>query len=158
MDPGAGHDGRALVPLGRSAHGWPGPDRRRRPDTGRDPPHRRQHRQLPGITAASGRVYPWIQSSPDTRVLYSGPDNSIRRFSWWGTGAQETALARDGIGRSYGSYATYGPGLTIVSGGGSQSVGGINMPYASASIIDTRSGGLQVTPQPRCSTDGASTT
>ncbi|HKX69431.1 MAG TPA: ricin-type beta-trefoil lectin domain protein [Intrasporangium sp.] len=101
--------------------------------------------QLPGITAASGRVYPWIQSSPDTRVLYSGPDNSIRRFSWWGTGAQETALARDGIGRSYGSYATYGPGLTIVAGGGSQSVGGVNVPYASASIIDTRSGGLQVT-------------
>ncbi len=101
--------------------------------------------QLPGITAASGRVYPWMQSSPDTRVLYSGPDDSIRRLSWWGTGAQETGVARDGIGRSYGSYATYGPGLTIVSGGGSQSVGGVNMPYASANIIDTRSGGLQVT-------------
>ena len=55
-------------------------------------------------------------------------------------------VGRDGIGRSYGSYATYGPGLTIVAGGGSQSVGGVNMPYASASIIDTRSGGLQITP------------
>ncbi|MEO6411487.1 MAG: ricin-type beta-trefoil lectin domain protein [Pedococcus sp.] len=102
--------------------------------------------QLTGVTAASGRVYPFIQSAPDGRVLYSGTDNAVRRFTWTGAGSQETAVGRDGINRSYGSYATFGPGLTIVSGGGSSTVNGVAVPYDSATIVDTRSGSPQSTP------------
>ena len=100
-------------------------------------------RQLPGITAPSGRAYPFLQSSPDGRVLNSGSDNSIRRLNWWGTGSLETSISRDGVNRGYGSYATYGPGLTLVTGGGSTTVGGVAVPYNTSSIIDTRAGTLQ---------------
>ena len=100
-------------------------------------------RQLPGITAPSGRAYPFLQSSPDGRVLNSGSDNTIRRLNWWGTGSMEAGIPRDGINRGYGSYATYGPGLTLVTGGGSTTVGGVAVPYNSSTIIDTRAGTLQ---------------
>ncbi|WP_270888226.1 LamG-like jellyroll fold domain-containing protein [Pedococcus sp. 5OH_020] len=99
-------------------------------------------RQLPGITAPSGRAYPFLQSAPDGRVLNSGSDNAVRRLNWWGTGSLEASIGRDGVDRSYGSYATYAPGLTLVTGGGSSTVNGVAVPYSSTSIIDTRSGTL----------------
>ena len=100
-------------------------------------------RQLPGITAPTARAYPFLQSSPDGRVLNSGPDNAIRRLNWWGTGSLETSVGRDGVNRSYGSYAAFGPGLTLVTGGGSTTVGGVAVPYNTSTIVDTRSGTLQ---------------
>ena len=103
-------------------------------------------RQLPGITAPTARVYPWLQSSPDGRVLNTGSDNTIRRLNWWETGSLETSVGRDGINRSYGSYAAYGPGLTLVTGGGSTTVGGVNVPYSSSTIVDTRAGTLATRP------------
>ena len=100
-------------------------------------------RQLPGITAPTARVYPFLQSSPDGRVLNSGPDNAIRRLNWWGTGSLETSVGRDGINRGYGSYAAFGPGLTLLTGGGSTTVGGVAVPHNTSTIVDTRSGTLQ---------------
>lgn len=103
-------------------------------------------RQLTGITSPSGREYPFLQSAPDGRVLHSGPSSSIRRLNWWGSGSLESAVARDMLTRSYGSYATYSPGLTLVTGGGSETVNGIAVPTNTAVIIDTRSGVVQATP------------
>jgi Galactose oxidase-like, Early set domain/Galactose oxidase, central domain len=98
--------------------------------------------ELPGITSPSSRLYPFTQSAPDGRVLHSGSDHLIRRLDWHGSGAMETAVDRDGHDRTYGSYATYAPGLTLVSGGGATPVGGVDVPYASTTIVDTRSGTL----------------
>lgn len=99
-------------------------------------------RTLPGITDPSTRVYPFIQSGQDGRVQLSGTANGIRRLDWSGSGAMEAAVSRDGIDRSYGSYATYEPGLTLVSGGGSTTVGGVAVPHNSNVIVDARGGSL----------------
>lgn len=98
--------------------------------------------QLPGISSPSSRYYPFTQSSADGRVLYSGADNQIRRLDWSLDGAMEPSVGRDGITRDYGSYASYVPGLTLVAGGGSALVDGVAKPYASTTIVDTRSGAI----------------
>lgn len=97
-------------------------------------------RQLSGITSPPDREYPFMQSAPDGRVLHSGPSSSIRRLNWWGFGSTESAVARDALNRRYGSYATYGPGLTLVTGGGSEIVDGVEVPSNTTTIINTRSG------------------
>ena len=99
-------------------------------------------RTLPGITDPSSRVYPFLQSSQDGRVLLSGTANGIRRLDVTGAGSMEAAAARDGIDRSYGSYANYEPGLTLVSGGGSTTVNGAAVPHSSNVIVDVRGGSM----------------
>jgi hypothetical protein len=102
--------------------------------------------QLPGISSPSSRYYPFTQSSADGRVLYSGAENQVRRLDWNLDGAMEPSVGRDGITRTYGSYATYAPGLTLVTGGGSALVDGVAKPYASTTIVDTRSGTITTRP------------
>src|SRR4029453_10793345 len=92
--------------------------------------------ELPGIPSPSSRLSPCTQSAPEGRVLHSGSDHLIRRLDWHGSGAMETAVDRDGHDRTYGSYATYAPGLTLFSGGGATPVGGVDVPYASTTIVD----------------------
>ena len=103
-------------------------------------------RALPGITSPSSREYPFTQSSADGRVLHSGAENQIRRLDWNLDGAMEPSVGRDGITRTYGSYASYAPGLTLVTGGGAALVDGVEKPYASTTIVDTRAGVITTHP------------
>ncbi len=106
--------------------------------------------QRRGITAPSGRLYPFLQSGPDGLVLHSGSGQQIRELRWWKSsgdgGAMDEIRDRDAMDRSYGSYANYLPGRTLVTGGGSEDVGGVQRPTNTAQVIDTRSGDIVTSP------------
>lgn len=93
-------------------------------------------RQLSGVTAYSGREYPFLQSAPDGRALVTGGTSEMRRLAWWQTGSMETAVNRDGINRSYGSFANFLPNKTLVLGGGLSNVGGKQTPEKTSRIVD----------------------
>jgi hypothetical protein len=63
-------------------------------------------------------LYPWLDVAPDGRVLYSGPDETLRMLDASGTGAWETFGQRDSIDRDFGSRAFYAPGKLLIAGGG----------------------------------------
>ena len=62
-------------------------------------------------------LYPWLQAAPNGRTLYFGPDDTINYLDTAGTGAWEELGGRDGIYRTYGSYAMYDIGKILVTGG-----------------------------------------
>ena len=69
-------------------------------------------------TAAYGMpLYPWLLSAPNGRTLYFGPDDMINYLDTAGTGSWQELGARDGIYRTYGSYAMYDIGKILISGG-----------------------------------------
>ncbi len=69
-------------------------------------------------TAVAGTpLYPWLQAAPNGRTLYFGPDDTINYLDTAGTGAWEELGGRDGIYRTYGSYAMFDIGKILVTGG-----------------------------------------
>lgn len=66
-------------------------------------------------------LYPWLQAAPKGQAFYFGPSNSMRYINTAGTGTLGSSLTRDGINRTYGSFAMYDIGKLIASGGGTSS-------------------------------------
>lgn len=66
--------------------------------------------------------YPWIQAAPEGRAFFFGPSNTMRYLDTGGTGTWGSSLPRDGINRTYGSYAMYDIGTILASGGGQSPV------------------------------------
>lgn len=97
-------------------------------------------RALSGVTAPATRDYPHIQSQPDGRTLYTGPESLMRLWSVQGSGTTTPTGNRDSGYRGYSSYAQYRPGLTLVSGGS-----GSPQPLASSVIVDRRDVTTKVT-------------
>ena len=63
-------------------------------------------------------LYPWMDTAPDGRAFYSGPDSTLRTLDPAGGGTWQTFGQRDSIYRDYGSHATYDVGKILVAGGG----------------------------------------
>ncbi|MBW4620965.1 MAG: RICIN domain-containing protein [Cyanosarcina radialis HA8281-LM2] len=74
-------------------------------------------RELTNAVFPQPRLYPFIQTNVDGRVLYIGPDKGMRALTTAGTGAWQVFGDRDNIYRYYGSYAMYDIGKFIVTGG-----------------------------------------
>jgi hypothetical protein len=66
-------------------------------------------------------LYPWLDVAPDGRVLYSGPDQTLRKLDPTGGGSWQSFGQRDAVNRSYGSHAVYAVGKMLVAGGGPSS-------------------------------------
>lgn len=94
-------------------------------------------RTLSGITKPTSKVYPFTQSGPDGQVLYAGPEQGAYQLSWWGAGGVGPTTTRDGEWRDYGAFATYLPGLTLVTGGGTASRAAMSR---TSRLLDTRQG------------------
>lgn len=94
-----------------------------------------QIRTLPGASAAvwDNRLYPWLQTAPDGRVLFLGPDKRLGYVDTSGSGTWQATATRDSEFRSYGSYAMYDVGLALVAGGGIEDA---EYSQQSARIID----------------------
>jgi hypothetical protein len=69
-------------------------------------------------TTASNRFYGWLRQAPNGKVTYLGPENNLRALDVTGQGSWRDLGGRDGIGRNYGSFATYAPGKVLIAGGG----------------------------------------
>ena len=76
-------------------------------------------RTLTGAVLGHGREYPFIQVGLDGRVIYAGPQSEMRLIDTNGVGSIQSQGNRDGLHRSYGSYAMYDVGKLIVTGGAS---------------------------------------
>jgi hypothetical protein len=63
-------------------------------------------------------LYPWLDTAPDGRAFYSGPDQTMRALNTSGTGAWQSFAQRDSINRDYGGHALYDIGKILVAGGG----------------------------------------
>lgn len=77
-------------------------------------------RTLTGATL-SMPLYPWLQASTNGRAFYFGPGDAMQYVTSSGAGSLTNIGTRDGINRSYGSYAMYDIGKIVASGGGSSS-------------------------------------
>lgn len=80
-------------------------------------------------------LYPWLQAAPDGRAFYFGPDNNMRYLNVEGTGSWQAMGPRDGINRTYGSFAMYDVGKIVASGGAG---GGGNPSSKKTVMIDIR--------------------
>jgi hypothetical protein len=96
-------------------------------------------RALTSAKLPHSRQYPFIQTSVDGRVFYAGPDSQMRLLNTKGTGQWQNFGNRDGLYRSYGSYAMFDLGKFLV-------LGGSNPPTNSAVVIDVNSGSPVVSP------------
>ena len=76
-------------------------------------------RRLTGFTSFDDRSYPFLVPRPDGQVELVGPYNRMDTMSTAGIGALTATRNRDGISRTYGSFAIYDIGKVIVAGGGS---------------------------------------
>lgn len=93
-------------------------------------------RLLTGIFAPPNRLYPLLTVRPDGNVDLVGPGPQILTLKTSGAGQQLHATPRDVINRDYASYATYKPGVTLVSGGGIIDEGGqSHVPTKTAKIV-----------------------
>jgi hypothetical protein len=65
------------------------------------------------------RQYPFMQTAPNGKVAYVGPQPQLLQIDTTGSGTVTTGPARDGILRDYGSYALFDAvaGRVLVSGG-----------------------------------------
>jgi len=100
-------------------------------------------RQLSNATDSTygGRLYPFINSRPDTQLGLYGPYDLLNTLVTSGNGALTGSRARDGIVRDYGSFATYDIGKTLVTGGGNVSEDGLaKVPTRTSVILDTTAG------------------
>lgn len=98
-------------------------------------------RRLTGFTSFAERVYPFLVSRPDGQVELVGPRRTMHTMTTAGSGALTATRTRDGIWRDYGSFATYGVGLTMVAGGGDITEGGrTHVPTRTANVVNTLNG------------------
>ena len=74
-------------------------------------------RTLTGAVIAHAREYPFIQTGLDGRIIYAGPQDEMRFIDTNGAGSVQSQGGRDGVYRSYGSYALYDIGKMLVAGG-----------------------------------------
>ena len=63
-------------------------------------------------------LYPWIDTAPDGRAFYSGPDQTMRSLNTAGGGSWQTYGQRDSINRDYGGHVLYDVGKILIAGGG----------------------------------------
>ncbi|MGH8627383.1 MAG: PA14 domain-containing protein [Gammaproteobacteria bacterium] len=63
-------------------------------------------------------LYPWMQVGPLGKVLYAGPESSLRYLDTSGQGSWQYLTERDGRNRSYGTHAMYDVGKVLIAGGG----------------------------------------
>jgi hypothetical protein len=104
-------------------------------------------RRLTGFSSFARRSYPFLVPRPDGKVELIGPDNRMDTMSTTGAGALTATRTRDGIGRTYGAYATYDIGKVLVAGGGSITEDGqTTVPTRTVSIVDVTGSGSQVRP------------
>jgi hypothetical protein len=102
-------------------------------------------RRLTGFSSFARRSYPFLVPRPDGKVELVGPDNRMDTMSTAGTGALTATRSRDGISRTYGSFATYDIGKVLVAGGGSVTEGGqTTVPTRTVSVVDVAGSGTQV--------------
>ncbi|GEM_PF-3425513 len=73
-------------------------------------------RTLSNATLAMS-YYPWLQSAPNGRVFYFGPDDTLQYLNANNTGSWTNISGRDGYYRDYGSYSMYDIGKILASGG-----------------------------------------
>ncbi|WP_299056667.1 galactose oxidase-like domain-containing protein [uncultured Nocardioides sp.] len=100
-------------------------------------------RGLTGFESYDERLYPFLVPRLDGRVGMVGPGPRLDVMSTAGDGALEVAGGRDGRDRSYGSFATFTPGRTLVSGGSPVE----EAPTDTAVVVrDDEEGGTAVTP------------
>lgn len=103
-------------------------------------------RRLTGASGYSDRVYPFLVPRPDGKVETVGPLDAMTTLDTSGTGALGLAKSRDGLGRGYGSFATFGIGKVLVAGGGTLTEGDqTNVPTRTAVVVDVN-GGTGVAP------------
>jgi len=94
-------------------------------------------RRLTGASGYKDRIYPFLAPRPNGQVQLVGPRDRMNTLSITGTGAITAAHYRDGIHRSYGSFAAYGIGKVLVAGGGDLTEGGQSrVPTRTAAIVD----------------------
>ena len=102
-------------------------------------------RRLTGFTSFAKRTYPFLVPRPDGKVELVGPYKRMETMSTTGTGALAATRDRDGIDRTYGSFATYDIGKVLVAGGGSVTEGGqTTVPTRTASIVNVTGSATQV--------------
>jgi hypothetical protein len=92
-------------------------------------------------TTYAGRLYPFMNSRPDTQLGQYGPYDQLNTLVTSGNGAVTGTRTRDGIGRDYGSFATYDVGKTLITGGGNLSEDGLTkVPTRTSVILNTNTG------------------
>ncbi len=102
-------------------------------------------RRLTGFTSYAKRTYPFLVPRPDGKVELVGPYNRMDTMSTTGAGALTASRTRDGIDRTYGSFATYGIGKVLIAGGGNLTEDGQTaVPTRTASVVDVTGSGTQV--------------
>ena len=105
----------------------------------------RSLRRLTGFTSFARRTYPFLVPRPDGKVELVGPFNRMDTMSTTGSGALTATRNRDGIDRTYSSFATYDIGKVLVAGGGSVTEGGqTTVPTRTASVVDVAGSGTTV--------------
>jgi len=102
-------------------------------------------RRLTNASGYSDRLYAFLTTRPDGQVELVGPSTQLNTINTSGTGAITAAQARDGINRTYGSFATYDIGKVLVVGGGSITEGGqSDVPTKTAVVVDVKGGSTTV--------------
>lgn len=103
-------------------------------------------RPLSGFRSfADRRSYPFLVPRPNGQVELVGPGSTMNTMTTTGTGALTASKSRDGINRSYGSFATYDIGRILVAGGGNVSEDGqTSVPTKTASVVDVNGPGTSV--------------
>jgi galactose oxidase-like protein/VCBS repeat protein len=102
-------------------------------------------RRLTGFSSFDDRVYPFLVPRPDGKVELVGPHNRMDTMRTAGAGALTATRNRDGINRTYGSFAIYDIGKVIVAGGGSVTEDGRStVPTKTAAIVDVNGAGTTV--------------
>jgi hypothetical protein len=87
-------------------------------------------------------LYPWIQAAPNGNAFYFGPDNNLRYLNTSGSGAWQNLGGREGINRSYGSYAMYDAGKVLAAGGSNSVKNTVVIDFKSRRPQVTRAGDL----------------
>jgi hypothetical protein len=102
-------------------------------------------RQLSSASGYSDRFYAFLTTRPNGQVELMGPPGQMNTINTSGTGAITAAQTRDGINRSYGSFATYDIGKVLVTGGGDITEGGqTHVPTKTAVLVNVNSGTTSV--------------
>jgi len=102
-------------------------------------------RRLTGFTSFDDRTYPFLVPRPNGQVELVGPGNRMDTMTTTGAGALTATRNRDGINRSYGSFATYDIGKVLVAGGGNITEDGHpSVPTKTAAVVDVNGSGTSV--------------
>ena len=98
-------------------------------------------RPLTGFTRYGARLYPFLESRPDTQLGLIGPYATGYTVNTPGNGVITGTGTRDSMNRDYGSFATYDVGKSIVVGGGNITEGGVaKVPTKTAVVMNSSTG------------------